>query len=261
MKASNHLEFKERPILYKKEMVLAKLSGQKTQTRRVINPQPSKFVNSVDFYDDIDRDLEDIYDIQQDSWCFWATHNVGDYGGPPAETDLDLVLKCPHGVVDDVLYGRETFWQVGYWEAREFDDDVQSFWRIRDDIPIVYDATGKPYVKGKNDWNKPYPLAYSHESRHIMPYEGNYWWRKKPSIHMPKKFSRIWDRIINIRVERVQEISEEDVYAEGIPRTVFDPIDEYKKLWDEINQVRGFGWAANPWVWVLETENIKIGLK
>lgn len=103
-------------------------------------------------------------------------------------------------------------------------------------------------------------------------------WKWKPSIFMSRALSRITLEIVSVRVERVQEISEEDALAEGsyldrcpcLPRkrdrTPLDAMfiqtgcidhgTEFKKLWDSINAKRGFGWAANPWVWVLEFQRM-----
>lgn len=99
---------------------------------------------------------------------------------------------------------------------------------------------------------------------------------KVPSIHMPKKFARIWLEIVSVRVERVQEISEKDARAEGIEATwntapTFDTnyITPFADLWDSLNAKRGYPWAdedlpenlrtehgrimyGNPWVWVIE---------
>ena len=76
---------------------------------------------------------------------------------------------------------------------------------------------------------------------------------------MPRWASRITLRITNVRVERVQEISEEDAQAEGFrrePAMPIDPRDWFRVLWDSINAGRGYPWSANPWVWVVEFTSI-----
>lgn len=95
----------------------------------------------------------------------------------------------------------------------------------------------------------------------------------KPAIFMPKEAARIWLRITGIRVERVQDISEQDAVSEGIYRdpgagnsemmvyrsyvtasnTVY-PYISFKTLWQSINGQES--WDANPWVWVIEFEVI-----
>ena len=96
----------------------------------------------------------------------------------------------------------------------------------------------------------------------------------KPSIHMPRRISRITLEVINVRVERLQDISEDDAMAEGahpfpFMDRMFDPetrkmvVDadfhrpRFKTLWDSINSKRGFGWDVNPWVWVIEFRRVK----
>ena len=73
-----------------------------------------------------------------------------------------------------------------------------------------------------------------------------------PSIHMPKRLCRLWLRVKSVRVERVQDISIDDAFAEGV-RCINDRERiEFRKLWDSINAKRGFGWDVNPWTWVIE---------
>ena len=79
-----------------------------------------------------------------------------------------------------------------------------------------------------------------------------------PSIFMPRFASRLTLEIVNVRVERLQEISVVDCGAEGMEFANEVPIKErYKRLWNDINAKRGFGWDKNPWVWVIEFERIK----
>lgn len=100
-------------------------------------------------------------------------------------------------------------------------------------------------------------------------------WR--PSIHMPKEAARLFLRVTDVRVERVQDISVEDVMAEGLPcdNEIRNPDPEthesiknwnlsyaqmlYHDPWDARNAKRGHGWDSNTWVWVIEFERIEKG--
>lgn len=93
--------------------------------------------------------------------------------------------------------------------------------------------------------------------------------RWRPSIHMPKEAARIWLEVTNVRIERLQDISEEDAIAEGVKKrpgsdssTRFDyrhyPYEHsynvdakvsFRTLWQSING--DDSWVANPWVWVI----------
>ena len=82
----------------------------------------------------------------------------------------------------------------------------------------------------------------------------------KPSIHMPRWASRITLKIKGVRVERVQDITEEDAKAEGLIDDFISPGDghsalyHFVTLWNSINIKRGYGWSTNPWVWVVDFE-------
>ena len=99
-----------------------------------------------------------------------------------------------------------------------------------------------------------------------------------PSIHMPKEAARIWLKVTDVRVERLQEITEEQACMEGTdpwdeacyenngwhptfsdPDSGGDPnmIDEFHKLWNSTikkSDLDRYGWDANPWVWAIEYE-------
>ena len=95
-------------------------------------------------------------------------------------------------------------------------------------------------------------------------------WR--PSIHMPREAARIFLRATNVRVERVQDITEEDAIAEGVKDPYEYQSPEYYEqpnlrgfeinksafagCWDSIYSKRGYGWESNPWVWVVAFEKI-----
>lgn len=154
------------------------------------------------------------------------------------------------------------------------------------------------YQKGITDeelkrmWNPPYhsdDILYVRETWKKAP-NGYYYyedWQKNdiaditkwhPSIHMPKEAARIWLKVTDVRVERLQEITEEQASAEGTNPwdeacyenngwhpTLSDPdsggepniIDGFHKLWDSTikkNDLDRYGWNTNPWVWVIEFE-------
>jgi hypothetical protein len=78
---------------------------------------------------------------------------------------------------------------------------------------------------------------------------------------MPRWASRITLEVTGVRVERVQDISEADAWAEGIDRThmgrgIQRPAVHFRRLWDSINAKRGFGWESNPYVWVVEFRRV-----
>ena len=90
-------------------------------------------------------------------------------------------------------------------------------------------------------------------------------WRGKwrPSIHMPKEAARIWLKVTNVRVERLQEITIDGIRNEGISSMAVHAGDmeialkEWKNLWNSTIKKTGldsYGWEANPWVWVIEFE-------
>lgn len=80
----------------------------------------------------------------------------------------------------------------------------------------------------------------------------------KPSIHMPKEAARLWLKVTDVRVERLQEITPEDAKKEGTKKQ-FLPlvVDEFRDIWDSTirkSDLDRYGWDANPWVWVIEFE-------
>jgi hypothetical protein len=103
--------------------------------------------------------------------------------------------------------------------------------------------------------------------------------RWKPSIHMPKEAARIFLKVTDVRVERLQDMTDEDCIAEGI-KPVRVPgstnyreerefqiacgiatIEKYEELWDSTikkQDLYKYGWEGNPWVWVIEFERVEV---
>ncbi len=231
---------KERPILMSAPMVQALLAGSKTQTRRVVKPQPR-------------------YDADWDGGSYYITLHkdrraLGLIASCKDPRNASLLLEtCPYGQPGDVLYVREA-------------------WRKLPDGSTTYRASYTDQEAAAAKW--------------------------KPGIHLPKSESRLWLKIVSVRVERLQDISEADAVAEGIEHvcdwptgehdgtsavtralyrnylsteksTAADPYDivatlagvaeiaaqawaraSYRSLWESIN---GPGsWDENPWVWRVE---------
>ena len=87
-------------------------------------------------------------------------------------------------------------------------------------------------------------------------------WNWRPSIHMPRSAARIFLRVKDVRVERLDDMTEEDAIAEGFPDSpacTDSPLERFSVLWDKTikrNDLREYGWHANPWVWVIEFERV-----
>lgn len=209
---------KSRPILFSGPMVRAILDGRKTQTRRIVKPQPPD--HAIEVFDW--RAPHIAESLKASDGCYY-----NDMDG------LHYLTKCPYGAPGDRLWVRESWREWPNPEGRKLGDD-----------PCMYRASSDP----------------------------NSLWKWKPSIHMPRKASRITLEITGVRVERLNEITNNEALAEGagtLPNPCgyadtshfacckdypHKPVERFQKLWESINGPDS--WSANPWVWVIEFRRI-----
>lgn len=240
---------KERPILFGREMVRAIIDGRKTQTRRVIK---TNHVMNVTHYQNKDSDRS-----------IWKPY-CGQVGGVPER-------KCPYGEIGDQLWVRETF-KVGAWR-----DEGTKPPRIACDYKASPELVNTPwcYPTVQEYTKKILKVVNELDKKGIEPEEGGakriYHWEPgksplnwRPSIFMPRWASRIQLEITDVRVERVQDITANDIVAEGCLREnteINKALGIWITLWNSINEGHGYGWNVNPWVWVVEFKREDTELK
>jgi len=231
---------KERPIPFNGEMVRAVLEGRKTQTRRVINPRGKHLIEAVTN----DKNIPFvIFGCNCDECRSNNDHMFG--------------MNCPYGQPGDRLWVKETWADIA--DQKQKARDTAARWPYGD-VTLPEDDGVNLYYKA------------DHEGKKML-----FKWRS--GRYMPRLASRINLEITGIRVERVQEISDEDACSEGYkPSDFYRELDKacltsknarmfghkvdtpskgwFRFLWDQINEKRGHGWESNPWVWVVEFKRI-----
>lgn len=136
------------------------------------------------------------------------------------ETGKDII-RCPYGKPGDRLWVRET-WGL---QVRNYGGGTGEH--------IVYRATNPDAIYCKSAEGREYPVKW------------------KPSIHMHRHSSRILLEITDVRVERLQDISTEQIIAEGISTALreHDAEVDLRRQWRDLWESTGGDWQANPWVW------------
>jgi len=176
-------------------------------------------------------------------WCTSSikTSDIGraGFGIDFGDDHYNQLIKCPYGEPGDRLWVKEAIKKI------EWADGIDGVAYIADDEPA---------------WDITRPCRWVWKNKSL------------PSMFMPRGLARIWLEVVSVRVERVQEITEEDAIHEGCAGTVCTHLNadehgctdcmgsgyleppqlDFVYLWDSINAKRGYGWEQNPWVWVVE---------
>jgi len=156
-------------------------------------------------------------------------------------------MPCPYGKPGDVLWVRETFVLERWDDEPKFTADRPTQYNPGDGSEWSDEYWLRPHYRATD----PAPdLCYEDDEND----DGEPKCKWRPSIFMPRWASRITLEIVNIRVERVQDITVQDCKSEGVGYDLNDIGWRYAfgQLWNQINERRGFGWNVNPYVWVIE---------
>lgn len=225
---------KERPILFSAPMVRALLDGSKTQTRRAVKPQPPsieqvKAKAGIDYDWIAPRKPEQPWRVAGPVWA------VRDLMGQKPH------LRCPYGQPGDRLWVRES------WSPDPPDVDGWGY--------TAWAGCREGQIAGVPErFRHPRFCNYAADWLH-----GPIRWT--PSIHMPRWASRITLEVTAVRVERLQDISEADVIAEGASWAACGAPQEgshradFARLWESINGPDS--WTANPWVWAISFKRLE----
>ncbi len=219
---------KERPILFPEQRIRSLLTGQQTQTRRIM--KSLTFAPGQDNHEG----------------CYAVDVLSNHQQGRQMMSMADLRYQCPFGQPGDHLWLRES------WRGPLIPPELIVEYQH---TPAAFRQT--KYCQYRVDRNKFDGSQDSHN-------ESIGW---QTGIHMPRWASRVNLLITAVRAERIQDISDDDITAEGVQTDVHflnnfftlnsgsvKPKEAYKKNWEI--QYGASSWEANPWVWVIEFRRI-----
>ncbi len=211
---------RELPILFIPDLARAARDGIKTQTMRVVRPQPDLLGRPATWL--------------KNGWLVKET--ISGQVAPVYTRHTGSPIRCPHGVPGDTLWVRETW---GLWD-NALDEQATRPWR---DYRRVDSRTGAEslvdYVEVvyRADWG-----------------DATMKWR--PSIFLPRCLARTLLTVTDVALVKVQDINEAGAIAEGVDPTGATALEQFSALWDGINAKRGFPWCDNPWVWAVKFKRI-----
>lgn len=254
-----------KPILFHTEMVRAILEGRKSCTRRLVKPQPDgKHTFPLGFVTDSTE--------KKEVGCFGF--GIDEYGG-------SIQYAKPPYQPGDILYVRET-WRVGAWDI--FNQMIAFDYKDGTCGELTYIHDQELFERLVNQSREDARKAKCEYNGVDFVWEkGKSPCRWHPSIHMPKEAARIWLKVTGVRVERLQEITEDQTEEEGFlftPPCLHMTGENYcdidgpctseikycdmgagelfgKVLWNSTikkSDIDRYGWDASPWAWVIEFE-------
>lgn len=223
-----------KPILFNTEMVRAILDMRKSCTRRLVRFLPGK----------------------NPQWTGYIRNGLMLYNG----RNEPCIKRAPYQP-GDILYVRET-WRVGAWDifnqmiAFDYKDGTCG------ELTYIHDRElfDRLVNQSRNDARQ---AKCEYNGADFVWEKGKSPCRWHPSIHMPKEAARIWLKVTDVRVERLQEITSEQICREGVeveyPHVLNGEEKRYafSRLWDSTikkSDLDRYGWNASPWVWVIEFE-------
>jgi hypothetical protein len=224
---------KERGIIFSGDDPKLIAEGRKTQTRRLIKPQP-------------ESNTTRMYPIQTLDFSVDTNEWVREWLNKGRPWTDNVKFRCPYGIAGDRLWMREAF-HIRRWGRKNSDRVLLVGWY----------GTGADFEITLTEKESALYRAWKRKT-------GNF-----PSIFMFRSLSRALMDLLKVRAERVQDISEEDAKAEGVeplllPSGTVADLNEgdttggrratfkagYSALWDSLH---GKGaWERNDWVWVLD---------
>ncbi|MEE9159882.1 MAG: hypothetical protein V3U60_16045 [Gammaproteobacteria bacterium] len=210
---------KERPILFSGEMVRVILAGDKTQTRRVVKPQPTCFIPGAYF---------DAYNGGP-QWNWWTQNNRLCNG--------DTIMKCPYGVPGERLWVRET-WAVHEGADKFAPRMLHPGWASGDVWFRADDRAPLVSIRDRGKWR---PSRY-------MPR-----WASRITLEVTGV------RVERVQDISEADAKSEGCAQRRVDRSPggLTAIEEFAALWESINAKRGFCWDVNPWVWVVEFRRLQ----
>lgn len=239
----------ERPIIFSAPMVRAILDGRKTQTRRILKPQPDGNPMPIEEWS---RRVASTCGESHPAEAAIAAHAAKlsvrlfpfYYEG---SSGAACGYRCPFGKSGDWLWVRENWWKIPEPSLKQLRDGADTWPKI------AYDADENDITREQN--------------REMG-------WKLKPSIHMPRWASRIMLEVTSVRVERLQDISDDDAEAEGAEREYDEPYESwahleaqcgyfspssfasgFRRIWEAINGADS--WEENPFVWVVSFKRVE----